>query len=665
MTDRSKTYTLFDYSVAFILVAVAILVYNTTLTPSLSYLSPDGNELATVPYVLGLAHSPGYALYTWLGKVFTWLPIGDIAHRMNLMSAIMGAAGVGFLYLIIVALLHPRSASPLLRRLAAGVTSALFAFSSTFWSQTGIAEVYAPNIAMIALTLLALLQWERTRSDWMFFLFALIFGLSLGTHLSNLGFAPAFAFFILLADIKCLKRPTWWLAGILGFGIGAAQFLWLPLKATTLTDRAMIARSPITVRGFYNYTLGAFSQLKFAFPLRDLPDRLVIYIDLVRQEFGFLGLSIGVIGLAALLLRRPRHYFLLVGMYLVNVLFFIQYRAFDLEVFFLPAHYLWAIFIALGLIEILAGLVALIRRFPGKSAQRSLTVALMVAVLFASFIPILRNWTANDRSKDVAINDFYANVWQILPENSTLITQGGVFGYDAFYWQLVYDTRKDVELPSLPRNNPSKPDFRNHDIYTTTNMPISGRLGGPQALPPDLLPQDLWQTPILIGSQSPDGFSGRERLILYQLSMEPPLLVTVTASYEIELQADLGGILLQGTDFSNPTVESGSLIHIVLYWNPSEEHQFQVTTKLGEDLLNTHALGFGNLDRYQEEIGSLSGNTIVEDYSIVIPSTIPDGVYPLTIGIKGSEEKADIGVVKVINEEETMERWLRIAGKSP
>jgi len=72
-----------------LLAGVSLLIYNATLTPSLSYKSPDGNELATIPYVLGLAHSTGYPLYTWLGKLFTYLPIGDVAHRINLMSAVL------------------------------------------------------------------------------------------------------------------------------------------------------------------------------------------------------------------------------------------------------------------------------------------------------------------------------------------------------------------------------------------------------------------------------------------------------------------------------------------------------------------------------------------------------------------------------------------------
>ena len=56
----------------------ALVVYGLTLTPSLSFKSPDGTELATVSYQLGLAHSTGCPLYTWLGKIFTFIPLGDM-----------------------------------------------------------------------------------------------------------------------------------------------------------------------------------------------------------------------------------------------------------------------------------------------------------------------------------------------------------------------------------------------------------------------------------------------------------------------------------------------------------------------------------------------------------------------------------------------------------
>jgi hypothetical protein len=54
-----------------LLASVSLLICNATLTPSLSSGSPDSNELATIPYVLGQDHSTGYPLCTWLGKLST------------------------------------------------------------------------------------------------------------------------------------------------------------------------------------------------------------------------------------------------------------------------------------------------------------------------------------------------------------------------------------------------------------------------------------------------------------------------------------------------------------------------------------------------------------------------------------------------------------------
>jgi len=369
-----------DFLIATAIFILCLGVYNATLTPSLSYASPDGNELATVPYILGLAHSTGYPLYTWLGKLFTFLPVGDIAHRINLMSATLGAAGVALLYIILRLLtsdLEHRTAS----RLASAFATLLFGFSRTFWSQTTIAEVYAPNVFMVTLTLVLLLWWarveERDREDgpaekpwwkrlipsWrsalLLFTFGLCFGLSLGTHMSDLGFAPAFALFALLVSPWIALSPAGGGVAVVGFLTGLLQFLWLPLRAHTLLDAPMRANAPTTLRGIYNYTLGAFPNFKFAFPLTALPDRVVVYLYFLIQQFSPLGLLLGVGGMWILLFRRPRRFFLLVGMYAVHVWFFIQYRAFDLDVFFIPAHLIYALFIGYGVAWGLDRLMAL------------------------------------------------------------------------------------------------------------------------------------------------------------------------------------------------------------------------------------------------------------------------------------------------------------------
>lgn len=67
---------------------------------------------------------------------------------------------MAFLYAIMRELALPRSCG-VVQRLVAAFTALLFAFSLTFWSQTGIAEVYAPNAFMVALTTWLLVRWGQ------------------------------------------------------------------------------------------------------------------------------------------------------------------------------------------------------------------------------------------------------------------------------------------------------------------------------------------------------------------------------------------------------------------------------------------------------------------------------------------------------------------------
>jgi len=669
----------------------ALLVYLRTLTPSLSYLSPDGSELATVPAILGLAHPPGYPLYTWLGFLFSrWLPAGDVAHRINMMSAMLGAMGVGALYLIVVRLLPAERLGLLWRRCAAALAALLFAFSLTFWSQAVIAEVYAPNIGLLGLTLLLLLRWERTRQLVDFSSFALIFGLSLGTHMSNLGFAPAMALFILLTvftpreghdlapGVPTVRRRVWEIVGLVivgavAFGLGVAQFLWLPMRASTINDPLSIKIAPITLANLYQYTLGAFTQLRFAFPVGALPDRVVIYIYFLIQQYGLGGLLLGVVGLGSLLVHRPRHFYLLVGMYLVNVWFFTQYRAFDLEVFFVPAHYLWAMPLAFGLMEVLGGLRGMASRIGVRLGEDCLSsglrAGLAVLILLHSLTPIRRNWEKNNLSDDTAINDFYANVWERLPAQSALITPRGVFGYDAFYWQLVYHTRPDVLLPLLPSPNPSPASLTDREVFGTTRT-VSSQ-GGMFAPPADLTPSDSWTLPVLLGQQPEKQIGRREQLALYQFSKSPPPLTIRNASPAVVTHTDFGPAVLVGADISGQPIESGGVLEICLFWGSRAPTPLRVTLRLGSQLLEQHEVGFGLLSRYMREVGIGPGELIVDRYAVVIPSTVPRGKYTLTLSPQAgqgeailSSASASLGVVEVVDETEALQQWLRAAGSS-
>ena len=721
-----------DTLIAFIIFTLCLVVYNATLTPSLSYKSPDGNELATVCTVLGLAHSTGYPLYTWLGKLFTIIPIGDVAHRVNLMSAVLGAGGVVLLYAILRLLtsdLRQATAS----RLASAFTALLFALSLTFWSQTGIAEVYAPNVFMFTLTLLLLLVWARveehnrqsrpqgqtrwrklipailrpkietvilsqskddgfaegtslytphpsTRSgclayfsddgsapklisqlipSWksllLLFAFGLCYGLSMGTHLSNLGFAPAFALFMLLVSWRTALNPLGIASAGSAFFLGLLQFLWLPFKASTLTDRAMRANAPTTLRGIYSYTLGAFPQFKFAFPLGAIPDRIVIYLGLLQQQFSIVGIALGVLGMWTLLWRKPKRFFLVVGMYLVHVWFFIQYRVFDLDVFFIPAHLLYAVFIGFGITWLIE---RLFRPAKGYLLRRAaLAAALVLAMMLPVAYEMRTNWESNDYSDDTAINDFYESAFDMLPQDAALLGRSGVFGYDMFYYRLAYDVRPDVAMPHLPDANPRPEELAGREVYTTMRLdnPQAGR--GPWALPRDIV-GEVWYVPVLFGNPGQSGI-GLQQLILYHVTAEPPELVVQDAGPQIEIGAEAAGWVLVGYDLESTEVRAGDALHLTLYWRAGQSPQGVLLSTMIEDRpLETHEPGMGNLPRYRQEFHPPRDGILVEEYRVVMPRTIEPGTATLSIGMghplrrlgseAGWEAVLDLGQITIL-----------------
>ena len=639
-----------DWLIAAALFALALAVYNATLTPSLSYVSPDGNELVTVAYTLGLAHSTGYPLYTWLGKLFTAVPIGDVAHRVNLMSATLGAGGVALTYAIMLHLTRRR-------RLVSAFTALLFGFSVTFWSQTGIAEVYAPNVFMVALTTLVLLVWaeaeeKRARdtawrplalAPWrlalLFWAFALLLGLSLGMHMSNLGFVPAFALFVLLVNWRLVyRRPLVVVAGAVCFALGVAQFLWLPYKAATLNDPFMMRHAPLTLEGIYRYTLGAFPQFKFAFPLQAIPGRIVIYMRMLAQQYTVPGIVLGIYGMAELLVRRPKRFYLLVGMYLVHVWFFVQYNVRDLDVFFIPAHWLFALALGYGLHRLTGYALVLCDalRHAGlvRSARAAVQVGLAAMLCLVTAVEVRANWEANDYSQDTAIVSFYDNVFDLLPGESVLMGQRGVFGYDMFYWRLVYDVRPDVSIPLID-NSRLEPEAVQEGMVFTTERAQGGRRNPWSSS--DQLPADAWYVPVLVGGTGQPAFGGRgKELTLYRVSAHPPQLTVADAAPQYDSGAHLDGLELVGYDLDTSRAYPGGRIHLTLYWRieGAQPPRALIATSLGDLSLEAHPLGLTNLPRYMQTVRPGRDELVVEDYWIVLPLQAGAGSYPLTMGLQ-------------------------------
>src|SRR5450759_4012364 len=67
---------------------LALTIYGYTLAPSVE--NGDVAELQYIPYRLGIPHPNGYPFYVLLAKAWSALPLGSLAWRMNLLSAILG-----------------------------------------------------------------------------------------------------------------------------------------------------------------------------------------------------------------------------------------------------------------------------------------------------------------------------------------------------------------------------------------------------------------------------------------------------------------------------------------------------------------------------------------------------------------------------------------------
>ncbi|MEW6102790.1 MAG: DUF2723 domain-containing protein [bacterium] len=199
VTSQFKT---IDYIFGIFCFFVSFGVYFHTLTPTVGF--HDSGELISVAYTLGIAHPPGYPLYTLFGKLWTTLiPIGNIAFRMNMESALFASLACMMVYFITL-----RLTSLIIPSIVASLT---LAFSLTFWEQAVISEKYTLNAFFATLIIFILLKWEdkiRNQKSEIrnLYLFSFILGLSFTHHFQTIYLVPASVFFILAVFWKNRKK---------------------------------------------------------------------------------------------------------------------------------------------------------------------------------------------------------------------------------------------------------------------------------------------------------------------------------------------------------------------------------------------------------------------------------------------------------------------------
>jgi hypothetical protein len=146
-----------------VVTAFAFGIYLRTLMPGAGFW--DTAEAQTVPYTLSIFHPTGFPTYTLVGWLWSQIPIGEVAWRMNLLSAVCVALAAGLVTLSTGHLITERH--PVVRGATAAVAGGAFAFAAEPWENAVRADVHALNVFFVALVIWLLFSWraaERAES---------------------------------------------------------------------------------------------------------------------------------------------------------------------------------------------------------------------------------------------------------------------------------------------------------------------------------------------------------------------------------------------------------------------------------------------------------------------------------------------------------------------
>lgn len=152
---------------------LALGLYLWTMGPSV--MGGDSGELLLASWTGGVAHPPGYPLYTMLTWAFAKaLAFGDVAWRYNVFSGVCNA---------IAAVVLGRLVERITKDFWAGlVTASILAFSPLMWRYSVVAEVFGLNQVLIAAFLSVLWSFLEVRSTKNWLLLCLISGLGVAHH---------------------------------------------------------------------------------------------------------------------------------------------------------------------------------------------------------------------------------------------------------------------------------------------------------------------------------------------------------------------------------------------------------------------------------------------------------------------------------------------------
>ena len=395
---------------------------------------------------LGIAHPPGYPLYTLILYLFMQLPLGGFAWGTpaflgHLSSAVLGALTCGAIYLC-ARILQPS-------RLSALVAAGLFGVSEHFWSQAIIAEVYTLN-ALLFFTCYALILYGVRYSARVWPAVAVVYGLSLANHWP-----------LMLLSAPGLLLAAWpvrsvilglWPRLLVAFGLSVALpyiwMVWCSWQAPLISFYGPIEGWG----GFWHYLSRQGYSGVDASPSAGWGDRL-LYLQWFGNEalwqLTLPGFGLALLGLF-ILFKRKQWTVLYSGLlvFLGNSVVLILLLGFDYDFFYvavfrpysLVCYGILALWLAVGLHHLSAGLAA-------RLSWLRIGVVALTGLGLLGF-SVQASWAVNNRADSDFAKRYADLFFGFLPQDAVLFTYGDMEG-PLGYYHYVEGRRPDIQLMNL------------------------------------------------------------------------------------------------------------------------------------------------------------------------------------------------------------------------
>ncbi len=282
---------------------VTLAFFVVTLRPDVGG-TEDSPKFQFVGRVLGTSHSPGYPFYSMATYAFGRLPIGTLAYRINLFSAVCGALACMCIFLT-----ARRLNVTTLLSLAAALAAAT---SYPVWSNSVTAEVYTLAAVLSGMAVYWLIAFIQTGATWRLYAACVMWAAGFGNHLTIVGILPAAVIYGIVKDRSVLRPRVAITAAIIGL-IGVAQYWFIAIR--TLQGAPYLEARATTIMGVFDVIIARdvswarFYQAQSAVAAIEVP----MLLNGIRVNMGTIPIILAVIAIGIGIRKRNAEILLIFG----------------------------------------------------------------------------------------------------------------------------------------------------------------------------------------------------------------------------------------------------------------------------------------------------------------------------------------------------------------